>query len=1050
MAFLRKFEYDTDTYYTGIDMGKACDHYISTSHNFYLALKHRFAKINIQISKLLYYSVFTCTCLYFVYVYIHQIFVIDVRKVEGGSNIDEFLKLLFSTTSKSTTAEAAAADLNHKNELFVSFLLISLLVAERQIILAVSQNILDKEETSCENTDINICANNLLAHLELYISVREAVDPSNKNKPTLDQIEELKDRLSEKLSKVSGNPKLSEAMEIQKTKREATEEVLDRIRLCEPEEKGAEDTKLKICLHETTHYNTKILFFNLIRRQFSSAQLHFAMMHHIHRIGIIFLMTIATISPSALNVLLLAIVLIFELRNKSFVSEIGWLCILSSIFIMKDDILIMLHKLSYMNAQLKHYQWIFYHDIKVVYFATSFLLIGNFLMLVSIGLTKSILIRTNSYKIQKSKIFWSYNIKTATSKKGHKTILFVDHKKWIIAGNSFLITLKNLLYIYPLEIYLISIISVGMMLREQIALLILIPPAALYFLSLLIKDQVKKARWQRIYFQSLIVIWWVSLLLYYPLSVNYYSYTVGQDFLWSSHLMVNFSLPLAILINKTYYEFMTTEDYTESQDKLEKQKVLLSSLINYCHTYDYNEQKLRENINIIFKQNHVMECTEKISTVGDNDNLGADSYPVNDIFSHDDDILNIVYQKCSTWQRLKVKAYSMAYKVLLACNYEGLFESVFYLYRTFRIKNAVVVGNQREPNLNQFLKLESDMMLEAIKQAEQYYQRLREVDSEYLKDYKIKLKELNKAIDKEEYEAKQQESEGQMQENELEPNNLTTTLPVTSKKKQSDLVHAIEEFIQDDEAHRQYDSNLLFDELTKDKYQKKNETDTFTFNMMRGREYLVFENIQPYFIEQTNYFTRFDYMVFMKLILGMILSNMELIIILFMTVIHIWAGGMYPIVTFTIVFFILIEERAGRYKLWLIILAIYILVLMSILFISNKHKYVPINSEVRLRQQLPPEHVTQWVLLLIGKVESVYGICVNIFLIILLRINLEKLGFYNKDIMSVETLPMAAYRIVINNYFYDIFNKHIEMQKHQVEAIEKVLLQDHLNSSRLL
>lgn len=93
---------------------------------------------------------------------------------------------------------------------------------------------------------------------------------------------------------------------------------------------------------------------------------------------------------------------------------------------------------------------------------------------------------------------------------------------------------------------------------------------------------------------------------------------------------------------------------------------------------------------------------------------------------------------------------------------------------------------------------------------------------------------------------------------------------------------------------------------------KRKDNDNFIFNLKKGED-LVFINIQPYFVEKTDYFTRFDFMVVFKLFLGIFMSNLDTIIMLIMTFVHIWAGGVYAIIIFTIVFFILIEERPGRF-----------------------------------------------------------------------------------------------------------------------------------------
>ena len=198
----------------------------------------------------------------------------------------------------------------------------------------------------------------------------------------------------------------------------------------------------------------------------------------------------------------------------------------------------------------------------------------------------------------------------------------------------------------------------------------------------------------------------------------------------------------------------------------------------------------------------------------------------------------------------------------------------------------------------------------------------------------------------------------------------------------------------------------------------ESEEDNFVFNLKKGED-LIFMKIEPYFIEQTSHFTKFEFFVILKLLIGIFVSNLDMIILFLMTAVHIWAGGIYAMVVLTLVLFIILEERAGRFQLWMIIAAIYFVVILAILFLQKDNIYIVATAtENKLRSGLPSEFRAQMVLLIVGKLSSVYGVCVIFFLIILLRINYEKLGFYNKDILAVENLPMAVHRVSSSHIDY--------------------------------
>jgi ribosomal protein L25 (general stress protein Ctc) len=1035
-----------------------------SNDNFYQSFRNQLSKINTQISKLLYYLVFNCAWIYFIYVYVNQVFTFfsltNTKAIPNkaiGARAEDFLKLLFMNT-----AGSAGTLVDHKREQFISFILIALLVIEKKIIEAVSKNLDLMKEDNEDQFDCEKCATNILAHLDLYISVRENAASAAKAKkgqaqgnegpadhPSNIKVASSIDFLKRKINDSIKNSKMQELLAQEESKRTLNSNLFQRLSEGDQLDDISNKQKIRLCLHEKTSYLDKVIFFNVIKNKFSFAQVQYALMHNMQRAGIIFLMTIVTFSPTVINVLLLLIIFFLEIRNKSFSEELSTLCLVSCIFILKDDLLMMLSFSQSLKTQIDSYKFILYYNQKVVYFSTAFLLICNIFMLIAIGLTKSILIGLNTHKLPKLKIFWMFVVK---KKSGilRNVRLHVDHKKWVSAGNSLLLTVRNLLYVYPLEIYLIIMIIIPLLMFERVTPYVMGFIAFPYLISFIqFKERGTKAKIERFFFKYFILLCWVTLLIFYPLTTLLPSKDVGEIFS-PTLLKVEFTLPLAILINQTYKEFMATEDYEDTQLKLQKQRVLISSLINYCYTYDYNERKLRENINIFVKQRHVIECTEKISNLGENEDLNFDEKIVDNLFSYDENLLPIIFQKCTTFERLRIKFYTFMYSFMLAFNYESIFESVFYLYTTFKHKNRNVISSTTGLDLNQFLKLESDMMIENIKQAEQFYLRLKEKDIDSLKRFE---EELIKIKDKISYTSKIDRSKSSQLRESIGQSEIREASD--QKGKSPTEIYGLESSRvdlkpEDDASRKKIDhekaANAIFDRLNGPKMTKTNKNDIFDFPIgahMNSKKIdkLIFHNIQPYFIEQTNYFTKFDYMVFLKLILGILLSNMEILIIMMMTMVHIWAGGVYAIIIFTIVFFILIEERPGQYKLWLMIDSIYLLVLIIIFTITNNYNFIVVTQgENKKRNMLPSEQSAELVLLFLGKMDSQYGICIIFFLIILLRINFEKLGFYNKSIMGVETLPMAVHRIIINEDFYEVFDKEIEKKKLRVQAVEDLVL----------
>lgn len=79
--------------------------------------------------------------------------------------------------------------------------------------------------------------------------------------------------------------------------------------------------------------------------------------------------------------------------------------------------------------------------------------------------------------------------------------------------------------------------------------------------------------------------------------------------------------------------------------------------------------------------------------------------------------------------------------------YNEYFESLFFLFSTFKSKNRNIVSEQ-EFDLNSFLKNESDEMVNTVSQTVDYYKQLRERGKVQLKAFDQKYQKLTKKIAK--------------------------------------------------------------------------------------------------------------------------------------------------------------------------------------------------------------------------------------------------------------------------------------------------------------
>lgn len=147
--------------------------------------------------------------------------------------------------------------------------------------------------------------------------------------------------------------------------------------------------------------------------------------------------------------------------------------------------------------------------------------------------------------------------------------------------------------------------------------------------------------------------------------------------------------------------------------KSKKNRQLFAELINLNMVYDYNESKFRDNLNIFIQQTEVLKCTEQISIDTCNNRVPVKF--TDDLFQYDSNHLSVLTDKISSWERLKINFLTYIYTKLVSLNYNEYFESLFFLFSTFKSKNRNIVSEQ-EFDLNSFLKNESDEMFNTVNQ----------------------------------------------------------------------------------------------------------------------------------------------------------------------------------------------------------------------------------------------------------------------------------------------------------------------------------------------
>jgi hypothetical protein len=101
-----------------------------------------------------------------------------------------------------------------------------------------------------------------------------------------------------------------------------------------------------------------------------------------------------------------------------------------------------------------------------------------------------------------------------------------------------------------------------------------------------------------------------------------------------------------------------------------------------------------------------------------------------------------MFKKCTFLEKMWIMFLEYFYTKLLKLNFNEYFESLFYLFGTFKSKNRNII-NEQEHDLNAFLKNESDTMINTVKETAQFYENLKRKDLDKLKMFKDKLQEID-------------------------------------------------------------------------------------------------------------------------------------------------------------------------------------------------------------------------------------------------------------------------------------------------------------------
>lgn len=229
---------------------------------------------------------------------------------------------------------------------------------------------------------------------------------------------------------------------------------------------------------------------------------------------VIFLTIIITFSPTPPNIIIVVIIFFMNLKNRNFGDNIGIMCILGAIILVKSIILkfiiVDFLKLAVQrtNADIINEGALTYwllkflnFDKRTFIFAAGFFICCNVFIVINILIAKVIFINMNVVKLKKRSIFWrnygsqkleftqeqrnsesnysqteiiedeadaEESREEADTKRARNfsevleedeiTAININHKKWAEPSGSFVIWARDAVFIYPLELYFMFMI----------------------------------------------------------------------------------------------------------------------------------------------------------------------------------------------------------------------------------------------------------------------------------------------------------------------------------------------------------------------------------------------------------------------------------------------------------------------------------------------------------------------------------------------------------------------------------------------------------------
>ena len=994
LLFIKSFE--TRSEYPNIDMDMVSDHYILSNKNFYRCIYNHFNIIVINTSRYIYRYILFLSCVYYTYIFVLHLL---------SYNNSRYSYLSYTYSSSDIYAL-------YINEQYMMYILICILIVENKIVTTLD-NILNMVKIDRSYIlDIETCTEELLSHIDLYIEMKKS---NTINQIILDNIEYL----NHILFRYKKDTRMIDSMARQEVKRKYNSDIINRSFAGNKLDDIADNYRVCILLNESTTYKEKIILYNRIKSIYNHISILYNILIHLQKIGIILLLSTITISPSLYNILIIAYICIIEVNIRSYTYNYSLLYIISSISIIKDVIMINLLNMKVSSRVMNDYnkpdtmiRLILNTDSRCIYICAAYIVCQNILVFITLYILRHIIIGINYIYMKKSDIYWHTTI--INNKKKSKKLV-IDHNSWSLYEYSIYNMIYNIVYTHPSELYILIIISITMLSGNQtywMLIFIMIPYILSYFD--IKNDRIKMLF--RYYFTMMVYLGWFILLIAYPLRII----LSRNAFKWT-HTRIDISIGCITLINKIYLDMIHNSEYIDMIIKVKNYRKLSSILINYCNTYNMNENKLLDNINIYIRQMDIVECTDKIYSNEDISNIYTDIEDSDDVY--DNNVMESINPKMVGWKYLKIWMNRLIYKVLMDMNYNESYESVFYLYTMYKNKNRRVI-NDKNISINDYLKLNVDILLSNIDDVDRYYSNVMNKRQESINLYNESYNNIQSKI-----------------------SDMILKDRVKNVKNSRDEVYTNEEDNRRVDIDHRSAVNILYDHIynKQSQYQYNNNIDDnniFVFNMNKNED-IIFNNIQPNNVKQTHHYTSFNYIVVLNLTIGIFSNNLDKIIIIIITVVHIYNGGLYSVIILTLIFFILVEERPGRYFLWMVIAIIYFIVIFIILILRYFSEYRLRSTDTSNIHMLPNQLTIELVLLFIGKVDSFIMIFILFVLIIVLKMNFMRLGIYNHDIMKIESLPLTVYRIIVNNDYYNMYDVHMDSKKQYVESIEGIVY-DHI------